>query len=80
MLSVGVEGHDDVGAFVQSKFDSGLQRRALSEIDRMADHDGARALQRRSAVASVEPSSTNTIGNPRRRTSAMTRAITPASL
>jgi hypothetical protein len=40
MLSIGVEGHNNVGAFVQSELDAGLQSRALSEVDRMTDHDG----------------------------------------
>ena len=44
MLSVGVKGDDNVGALVQSKFNSGLQRRTLSEIYRMPDHDSARAF------------------------------------
>ena len=42
MLPVGIEGDDKIGALQQRKRDTGLQGRALSEIDRMPDDGCAR--------------------------------------
>ena len=38
MLPVGIESDDKIGALRQRKRDTGLQGRALSEIDRVPDH------------------------------------------
>ena len=81
VLAVGVEG-DDVAhpRVAEGELEAGLQRGALTEVERVA-HDGrARLLCDGRQKRRAEPSSTHTMFGKTARASRTTSAMTAASL